>query len=58
MTPYTFAVGANYTFFLSFYYKLIQNDEIEEGTLLNAKNESSDPFDYQLGKRGVDYFKT
>ena len=58
MIPWTFAVGENYTDFLSFHYEFIQNDKNEEGTLLNATNDSSDPFDYQLGECGVDSFKT
>ena len=58
MIPYTFPVGDKYTYFLSSHYKIIQNDKIEEGTLLNATNDSSDPFDYHLGKCGVDSFKT
>ena len=32
MIPYTFAVGENYTYFLSSHYKFIENDKIEEGT--------------------------
>ena len=56
--PYTFAVGENYTYFLSSHYKFIQNDKIGEGTLINATNDSSDPFDYHLGKCGVDSLKT
>ena len=57
MIPYTFAVGENYTYFLSSHYKFIQNDKIEEGTLLNATKDSSDPFDFHLGKCGVDSIK-
>ena len=58
MIPYTFAVREKNTYFLSSHYKFIQNDKIEEGTLLNATNDSSDPFDYHLGKCGVDSFQT
>ena len=56
--PYTPAVGENYTYFLSSHYKFIQNDKIEECTLLNATNDSSDPLDYHLEDCGVDSFKT
>ena len=51
-------MGEKYTFFLSSHYKFIENDKIEEGTLLNATNDSSDPFEYDLGKCGVGSFKT
>ena len=37
---------------------VFENDKIEEGTLLNATNDSIDPFDYHLGKCGEDSFKT
>ena len=58
MISYTFAVADKYTYFSSFHYKFIENDKKEEGTLLNATNDSLDPFDYNLGKCGVDSFKT
>ena len=58
MCPYTFAIGENYTYFKSTHYKFIGSDEIEEGFLLNARNISLDPFDYHLGKCGLDSFKT
>ena len=58
MVPYTFAIGEKFTYFKSTYYKFIENDKIEEGTLLNATNDSSDTFDYRLQKCGVDSFKT
>ena len=57
MVPYTFAIVEKYTYFISTHYKFIENDEIEEGTLLNATNDSSDPFDYRLEKCGIDSFK-
>ena len=57
MVPYTFSIGIN-LFFVSIHYKFIENDIIEEGTLLNATTDSSDPFDFQLGKCSVDSFKT
>ena len=57
-TPYTFAIGANYTYFISTLHKFIENDKIEEGVLLNATINSLDPFNYHLGKRSVDSFET
>ena len=57
MIPYTFAVGEKYTYFLYYRYKFIENDKIEEGTLLNATNTSLDPCDYHLEKCGIDSFK-
>ena len=38
-------------------YKFIENNKIEERTLLNATNNSLDPFDYHVEKCGVDSFK-
>ena len=57
MIPYAIMVGEKYTYFLYHRYKFIENDKIEEGTLLNATNESLDPFDYHLEKCGIDSFK-
>ena len=47
----------NLTYFIDNHYKFIENDKIEEGTLLNATNDNLDPFLYHLGKRGVDSFR-
>ena len=58
MIPYIVAVGEKYIYFLSSLYKFIENDKIGEDTLLNATNDSSDPFQNHLGKCGVDSFKT
>ena len=58
MSICTFAIGQKYTYFISNLFKYIENDEIEERTLSNATNNSLDPFDYHLGNRGVDSFKT
>ena len=44
MCPYTIAIGEKYTYFISIPYKFIENDEIEDGTLLNAINNSLVPF--------------
>ena len=52
MTPYTFALGEKYTYFLSSHYKFIENDEIEEGTFLNATNNSLDQYDYHVENCG------
>ena len=58
MIPYTFAIGENYTNFVSTHNKFIENDKIEEGTLLDTTNGNLDPFDYHLGKCGENPFKT
>ena len=58
MCPYTFAIGEKYTYFLSIRYKFIEHDKIEQGTSLNATNNSFDPFVYHLGKCGVVSSKT
>ena len=57
MIPYAFIIGKNYSYFLYHRYKFIEKDKIEEGTLLNAANDSLDPFDYHLKKCGIDSFK-
>ena len=57
MIPYTFAIGGKYTYFISTHYEIIQNDQIEEAMLLNASNNSLDPFDYHLRKNGLDCIK-
>ena len=56
LTPYVFAVGSRYTYFISKHYKFIENDKIEEGTLLNSLNDSLDPYDYHLSKNELDCF--
>ena len=57
MLPYTFAIGEKYRYFLNHRYKYIENDKIEGGTLLNATNNSLDPYVYHLVKCGKDSFK-
>ena len=57
MVPYAIILGENFTYFLYHRYKFIENDKIQEGTLLNTTNGSLDPFDYHLEKCGVDSFK-
>ena len=57
MIPYAVLLGEKYTYFLYNRYKLIQNDKIEEGSLLNRTNSSLDPFDYHVEKCGVDSFR-
>ena len=55
--PHAIMIGENYTYFLYHRYKFIENDKIEENTLINATNNSLDPYDYHLEKRGIDSFK-
>ena len=57
LIPYTFTVGDKYTYFLTSHYKFIENDKIEEGTFLNATNNSLDPYDYHVEKCGEDALK-
>ena len=54
MTPYVFALGSKYTYLISTRYKFIENDKIQEGTLLNLSNDSLDSYDYHLRKNGKD----
>ena len=58
MIPYTFAIGEKNTYFISTHYKFIENNKIDEGTLLNTTNNNLDPFDYHLEKYGQNSFKT
>ena len=57
MIPYAIMIGERYTYFLYYRYQFIENDKIEEGTLLNSTNTSLDPYDYHLEKCGIDSFK-
>ena len=57
MIPYTFADGEKFTYFISTHYKIIGNDKIQEGVLLNSSNDSLDPYDYHLSKKGMDCFE-
>ena len=57
MIPYAIMIGEKYTYFLDHHYKFIENNKIEEGTLLNTTNDSFDPYDYHLEKCGIDSFK-
>ena len=52
--PHTFAIGEKYTFSISTHYEFIENNKIEEGTLLNPSSDSLDPYDYHLSKNGLD----
>ena len=45
MVPYAIILGEKYKYFLYHRYKFIENDKIEEATLLNTTNCSLDPFD-------------
>ena len=55
MIPYAIIIGEKYTYFVAHHYKFIENDKIEEATLLNSTN--GYPYDYHLDKCGVDSFK-
>ena len=57
MIPHAIMIGERYTYFLYHRYKFIENDKIEEGSLLNATNISLDPYEYHLEKCGIDSFK-
>ena len=57
MIPYAIILGEKYTYFLYNRYKFIENDKIEEGTLLHATNDSLNPYDYHVEKCGIDAFK-
>ena len=57
MIPYAIMVGEKNTYFLYHCYKFIENDKIEEDTLLNATNNRLDPYDYHVEKCGIDSFK-
>ena len=56
-SPYVFAVGTRYTYFISTQYKFIEDDKSEEVMFLNSSNDSLDPYDYHLSKNGLDCFK-
>ena len=57
MIPYAIMIGERYTYFLYDRYKFIESDKTEENTLLNATDQSLDPFDYHAEKCGIDSFK-
>ena len=57
MTPYVFTVRSRYTYFITKHCKFLQNDKIEESTLLNSSNDSLDPYDYYFSKNGLDCFR-
>ena len=57
MIPYAIMIGEKYTYSLDHHYKFIENNKIEEGTLLDTTNDSFDPYDYHLEKCGIDSFK-
>ena len=58
MIPYAFAIGEKFTYVISNHYKIIENDKIEEGILLNTTNDNLDPFDYHLEKCDENSVKT
>ena len=55
--PSAVMLGEKYTYFISKHYKFIENDKIEEGSLIKATNYNLDSFLYHLRKCGVDSFK-
>ena len=57
MIPHAIMIGEKHTYFLYHHYKFIENDKILEGALLNASRSSLDPYDYHIGRCGVDSFK-
>ena len=57
MIPHAIMIGEKHTYFLYHHYKFIENDKILEGILLNASRSSLDPYDYHIGRCGVDSFK-
>ena len=57
MTPYVFTQGSRYSYFISTHYIFIENDKIEEGTLLNSSNDGLDPYDDHHSKNGLDCVK-
>ena len=57
MIAHGIMIGERYTYFLYHRYEFIENDKIEEGTLLNRTGNSLDPYDYLVEKCGVDTFK-
>ena len=57
MCPYAIMIGQKYTSFIDQNYKVIGNNKIQEGTLLNARNDTVDPFEYHLEKFGIDSFE-
>ena len=50
MISIALVIGEENTCFTSNRYNFIENNQIEEGTLLNSTNDSVDPFDYHLVK--------
>ena len=57
MIPHAITIGEKHTYFLYHHYKFFENDKILEGTLLNAPRSSLDPYDYHIGRCGMDSFK-
>ena len=57
MIPHANMIGEKHTYFLYHHYKFIENDKILEGALLNASRSSLNPYDYHIGRCGVDSFK-
>ena len=57
MIPYAIMIGEKHTYFLYHHYKNFENDKVLEVTLLNASRSSLDPYEYHIGRCGIDSFK-
>ena len=57
MNPNAIMIGEKHTYFLYHHYKFIANDKILESSFLNASRSSLDPYDYHIGRCGIDSFK-
>ena len=58
MIPYAFAIGEKYTCFMYNHYNFIENEKLQDGTLLNATNHSLDPYEFHVQICGSDSLKT
>ena len=58
MTAFSIDVGEKYTYFIPNHCKLIEDDKVEEGTLLNESVINNDPYAYHLANCGAGAFKT
>ena len=52
LTPYSIAIGAKNTYFLTPHFELIKRDRSDYHKLLNTTKNSLDPFDYHISKCG------
>ena len=58
MTPYALAIGEKFTCFIYHCYKFIENEKIQESSLLNTSDNSMDPYYYHFEKCDDSVFKT